>query len=101
MSTINILVSSVLKIAQLQAVAVVCLAFQDAATSTSLAESGQSRAQVNELMQYLQLPSPKWLSRPVPAATPLLMLTPTGRWQVLRGINSVGHSVSKWWDADC
>jgi hypothetical protein len=99
MSTINILVSSVLKIAQLQAVAVDRLAFQDAATN--LAESGQSRAQVNELMQYLQLPSPKWLSRPVPAATPLLMLTPTGRWQVLRGINSVGHSVSEWWDADC
>lgn len=99
MSTINILVSSVLKIAQLQAVAVDRLAFQDAATN--LAESGQSRAQVNELMQYLQLPSPKWLSRPDPAATPLLMLTPAGRWQVLRGINSAGHWVSEWWDADC
>jgi hypothetical protein len=99
MSTINILVSSLLKIAQLQAVALYLLAFQDEATN--LAESGQSRAQVNGLMQYLQLPSPKWLSRPVPAATPLLMLTPTDRWQVLRGINSVGHWVSEWWDADC
>jgi ATP-binding cassette subfamily C protein LapB len=109
--TVNDLLFSLSRIAQLQHEAVDRLALQEAVASATtsarepaarrLHASGESAVTVMAMItETLCVPAAHWLARPDPAAMPALLHHPREGWAVIRGQNASGQWVCECWTPD-
>ena len=93
------LLMSIMRIAQLQKTPIDRLALKE--TVSDVESIKNYKTQLKTIFKSLHLPKERWINKPDPAKTPLLMFDKGKQhWGVLKAMNSKNQWVVEWWDDD-
>jgi len=98
---VNSLLSSLVRLAQLQKEDIDSAAVQEAihtAESTLGDEHKNAQAILEKTAKKLQLGSPNWVASPDPAQVPALIYHASTGWGILRGLNAHQQWITEWYD---